>query len=75
MLDNKQDLLEDIKNKVTSDFIIVGLWKHVPIELKGRKKMAMKIIDTKMTQNEFFVHVNMQVEEFSEHVSWIKTQY
>ena len=48
---------------------------NVPIELKGRKKMAMKIIDTKVTKNEFFVHVNIPVEEFSEHVSRIKTQY
>ena len=45
------------------------------IELKGRKKMAMKIIDTKMTKNEFFAHVNIQFAEFSEHVSRIKTQY
>ena len=52
MLDNKQDLLEDIKNKVTSDLFFVGQWKRVPIELKGLKKMAMKIIDIKMTKNE-----------------------
>ena len=45
MLDNKQELLEDIKNKVISDLTIFGQWKCVPIEFKGRKKMAMKIID------------------------------
>ena len=56
MLENKQDLLEVIKNKITSDFIVADQWKRVPIELKGRKKMAMKIIDTKMTKNEFFAH-------------------
>ena len=46
MLDNKQELWQDIKNKVTFDLIIVGQWKRVPIELKGSKKIAMKIINS-----------------------------
>ena len=70
MLDNKQDLLEDIKNKFASDLIIVGQWKCVPIELNGRN---MKITDTKMKKQEFFTHVNIQVEEIRGHVSRIKT--
>ena len=34
MLDNKQELLEDIKNKVTSDLIVVGQWKRVSNRVK-----------------------------------------
>ena len=32
----------------------------------------MKIIEAKTTKNEFFAHVNIQIEEFSEHVSRIR---
>lgn len=75
MLNTKAELVEDVKTKISSDDILIGQWKRVPIEVKGQKKMVMKIIDNHMNKAEFITHVTSQIEEFEEHVSRIKHQY
>lgn len=75
MLESKDTLLQEIEDKVTLDNIGISQWKRVPIELKGQKKMVMKIVETIMTKQEFVTHLTTQVKEFDQHVSRIKTQY
>ena len=71
VLDTKETFLADLKETVTSEEIVMNQWKRVTIE----KKMVMRVVNQKMTKQEFIDHTESQMQEFESHVSRVKTQY
>ena len=59
MLECKNEIIQDIENKVTSAKIVIGQWKRVQIDAL-RTKSVMKIVDAVMSKAEFLQHVKTQ---------------
>ena len=64
-------LLQDIKN----EHLTYMVWKKVPVEINGKTKEKMKIINVKTTKEDFLALMKEEIVEFMDHVERVKNQY
>ena len=64
-------LLQDIKN----EYLTYMVWKKVPVEINGKTKEKMKIVNVKTTKEDFLALMKEVIVEFKDHVERVKNQY
>ncbi|XP_046548265.1 uncharacterized protein LOC124258241 [Haliotis rubra] len=67
--------IDDMKANLLHPEFTYGQWKRVPVEIKGKTKVVMKIVQVTESKSVFFETLKLQTLEFIDHVSRLKTQY
>ena len=64
-------LLQDIKN----EHLTYMVWKKVPVEINGKTKEKMNIVNVKTTKEDLLALMKEEIVEFKDHVERVKNQY
>ena len=70
-----QKLTNEIISEKLPEDVFVSQWKRVDTEEKGKKKTVTRVVECKMTKNQFIEHFETQMIDFKEHVERVHTQY
>ena len=64
-------LLQDIKN----EHLTYMVWKKAPVEINGKIKQKMKVVNVKTTKEDFLALMKEEIVKFKDHVERVKNQY
>ena len=70
-----QKLTNEIISEKLPEDVFVSQWKRVDTEEKGKKKTVTRVVESKMTKDQFIEHFETQMIDFKEHVERVHTQY